>query len=292
MKKGKKRLGIIILVIGTKGGPGKTTLVQNILVGLKLANSSYKVLGLDVDINQPSLLNWHNRRVEYNCNSGENQIDVKQLTVEESSNVSDYMDDYDYIVIDFPGHTGEAFDNLAMIGDCCITPINPSSKCLETLPEINESIEATNNLIKLNAEEYALEKAQELAVSKTEKEVAALEKANSTKVSDEEWERIAKEHLDIILKNQKVEYQKVKSFSVMSITSPNPFCERTRDFKEMVGETFKNFPPLKNNISYRENVVWSDEAGQGILEWSDKQNHKGQKEIKAVIAEILTISIN
>ncbi|GBQ08066.1 ParA family protein [Saccharibacter floricola] len=85
-----------ITVCSPKGGTGKTTLVENLLVLFERAGKN--VLGVDFDPQQ-TLLKWHARRQE---NASASQFDCAEASLTDWRNVLAHAAHYDVAIFDVP----------------------------------------------------------------------------------------------------------------------------------------------------------------------------------------------
>lgn len=86
----------IITICSPKGGTGKTTLTENLLV--LFAKTGKKVLGVDFDPQQ-TLLKWNTRRQD---NPTAEQLECAEANISDWKQVLDYAQAYDVAIFDLP----------------------------------------------------------------------------------------------------------------------------------------------------------------------------------------------
>lgn len=113
--------GKVVVVMGHKGGIGKTFITKHIIE--LLSRLDYKVLGVDYD-SQGDLMKWSSRYKWH----GEpmlklnNKLDVVYVRLIRGFSVESYIRKYDYIVVDSRPDYEELVDILNM-SNCVILPI-------------------------------------------------------------------------------------------------------------------------------------------------------------------------
>ena len=127
---------MIIVLGGTKGGPGKTTAAINLGVGLALSGA--KVLFVDGD-KQRTLAKWHARRVE---NGHEPRMTLVEKRGDLSSTITDLAQHYDYVIVDVAGDDNSEMRTAMAVADQLIVVLRPSQFDAETLEEFVEVITA------------------------------------------------------------------------------------------------------------------------------------------------------
>ena len=137
--------GLIIAVAGQKGGSGKSTIAENIAVGLALQNAD--VILIDCDIGQRTASKWVQRR---NANIEEGgklkQIHIALQTDNIKEGVHDAAKRYDVAIMDVAGRDGRALRAAFMLADIVYIPIRPSQNDLETLDHVSELLSETQDL--------------------------------------------------------------------------------------------------------------------------------------------------
>lgn len=100
----------IITVCSPKGGTGKTTVAQNLLV--QFANAGFRVLGVDFDPQQ-TLSKWAKRR---EATKNRAFFSVSALDISDWSRLSELAEEYDIIIADLlPGVEGD----ISSVHDLC-----------------------------------------------------------------------------------------------------------------------------------------------------------------------------
>ncbi|MBK2027416.1 AAA family ATPase [Allofrancisella guangzhouensis] len=132
--------GTIIGVLSPKGGSGKSTLVENIAVGL--AHKGVNVAIIDCDYRQRTVSKWISRR---------NRLDEDLPKIHcflESDNlvssIKEHSKHYDVNIIDVQGRDNKSLRAGFLVCDIIYIPFIPSQHDLEVLEEISILIEETN----------------------------------------------------------------------------------------------------------------------------------------------------
>ena len=138
-----------IIVFGNeKGGSGKTTTAFH--VAIALLKASHKILIVDADVRQKSFTRYLENR-EQTIQSGKISLEIpKILNISEeilnnidenTSELQKILDekkkDFDFIIIDTPGHYNKLSKVLHEQADIIVTPINDSFLDLDLLGQIN-----------------------------------------------------------------------------------------------------------------------------------------------------------
>ncbi|WP_163837008.1 AAA family ATPase [Spartinivicinus ruber] len=129
---------MIILVGGLKGGPGKSTIAQNLTVGF--IQSGLDVLLVDADP-QATSAKWVERRNSL-IDSGENipQVFCDQRTGNIRHDLLDRAKRYDVVVVDAGGWDSRAFRTALTVANLFYVPFQVSRADLETLPDLCTNI--------------------------------------------------------------------------------------------------------------------------------------------------------
>ncbi|MGI0120152.1 AAA family ATPase [Zooshikella sp. RANM57] len=129
---------MIILIGGLKGGPGKSTIAQNLAVGCALQGLS--VLLVDADP-QGTSAKWAERRNEL-IDNGEQLPPVfcEQQTGNIRRDLLDRRSRYDMVIVDSGGWDSRAFRTALTAADIFYMPFQVSRADLETLPALCEMI--------------------------------------------------------------------------------------------------------------------------------------------------------
>lgn len=126
---------MIVVICGTKGGTGKTTLATNLAV--MRSSSNKRVLLVDAD-EQKSSSFFANQRdgagIETKWSTF--QFGGKNL----HSQILRVKDDYDDVIIDVGGRDTSSLRSALLIGDVSITPFCPASYDIWTLTEIKNAL--------------------------------------------------------------------------------------------------------------------------------------------------------
>ena len=150
--KDNSRMAYVIVVGNEKGGSGKTTTSMHITIAL--LNAGYKVATIDLDGRQRSFTRYLENRRNWSNRNGlglllphHSAIDfsAKELrTDSEAADFSQFMDivsqverEYDFVVIDTPGHDGYLMQLSHSVADTLITPINDSYLDFDVLGHID-----------------------------------------------------------------------------------------------------------------------------------------------------------
>lgn len=137
--------GIIIAFAGQKGGSGKSTIAENVAVGLSLQGADTVIVDCDVD--QRTASKWVSRRNE----AIEEGKKLKQIHIAlQSDNIKQGVLDaakrYDAVVMDVAGRDGRALRTALIVADVIYIPIRPSQNDLETLDHVYEILSDTEDL--------------------------------------------------------------------------------------------------------------------------------------------------
>ncbi len=111
---------MVIGITNLKGGVGKSTISQNIAVGL--AHKGYKVCILDTDLEQRSSMKWHGLR------EIEPTVDVFGVEGEQINKVAENQKKaYDLVIIDGSPQLSKTTTKILTASDMVLVPITPSS---------------------------------------------------------------------------------------------------------------------------------------------------------------------
>ena len=138
-----------IIVFGNeKGGSGKTTTAFHVAV--VLLKSSYKILIIDADIRQKSFTRYlENRKQAIQNNNISLEIpeifnisdEILNNIDEKSSELKKILEEkkkeFDFIIIDTPGHYNKLSKALHEQADVIVTPVNDSFLDLDLLGQVN-----------------------------------------------------------------------------------------------------------------------------------------------------------
>ncbi|HCV03225.1 MAG: chromosome partitioning protein ParA [Gammaproteobacteria bacterium] len=129
-------MGHVILVGGQKGGPGKSTIAQN-LAGFFLLEQNNDVLLLDADA-QGTTSDWLSER-------NKNTKRVKDIIGAKASGdiertIIDFKNRFEIVVIDTGGLDSEELRSAMTVADVCLFPFRPKRRDIKTLEKVTELI--------------------------------------------------------------------------------------------------------------------------------------------------------
>lgn len=119
-----------LLIGGTKGGTGKSTIATNLCV--LLAHQNVDVMLLDTD-KQASSAKWHGRR---ETQTGLPVINCTQKQGDVSSTIISLSKKYPVIIVDAGGYDSDELRSAMVAVDALYIPIQPSQFDLETLQDL------------------------------------------------------------------------------------------------------------------------------------------------------------
>ena len=142
----------MIVVGNEKGGSGKTTTSMHITIAL--LNAGYKVATIDLDGRQRSFTRYLENRKKWSERNGlglllpyHNAISFAENELRSDSEAADFSQfmniiaqverEYDFVVIDTPGHDGYLMQLSHSVADTLITPINDSYLDFDVLGHID-----------------------------------------------------------------------------------------------------------------------------------------------------------
>ncbi len=131
----------VIVISNEKGGSGKTTIAVHLIVSL--LEMGYRVATLDLDYRQQSLTRYLQNRAHtadksalpltmpiHQVLSPDQGNDLEQAKLADASKLKEVMDElqanYDFVVIDTPGHSSNLSSLICSYADTLVTPINDS----------------------------------------------------------------------------------------------------------------------------------------------------------------------
>lgn len=132
---------MIILVGGEKGGPGKSTIAQN-LAAYFVIERSLDVVLVDADA-QATTADWVDERNENEQLPTINCIQ-KQGRIEKT--IQDSAKRYDVVIVDVGGHDNTALRSAMTVSDLMLIPLRPKRRDLKTLNHVSELIELAQAL--------------------------------------------------------------------------------------------------------------------------------------------------
>lgn len=114
-------MAVVISVVNSKGGVGKTTNAINLAAAFH--HEGQKTILIDHDFVQRSASDWKAATEE----AGKSVFPVVEVKSDLGRVVEDFSEIYDVIVIDGPGRVENATATLVSISDLVLIPIQPSS---------------------------------------------------------------------------------------------------------------------------------------------------------------------
>lgn len=128
--------GKVILVGGTKGGPGKSTLAQQI-AGHLLLIENLRVHVMDIDIKQQTTYTWCQER-----EAGEELTELDYSIPDDGQSVGDILrklvNEVDYVVVDAGGFDSDAQREAMVEADYILLPLRPKRRDIRSLPNLYE----------------------------------------------------------------------------------------------------------------------------------------------------------
>ena len=127
---------MIILVGGEKGGPGKSTIAQN-LAAYFVIERNLDVVLVDADA-QATTADWVDERNDDEKLPVINCIQ-KQGRIEKT--LKDSAKRYDAVIVDVGGHDNAALRSAMTVADLMLIPLRPKRRDLKTLHHVSELVE-------------------------------------------------------------------------------------------------------------------------------------------------------
>ncbi len=148
----KKKPAHVIVFGNEKGGSGKSTLAQHVLVAL--LRQGKRVGSLDLDVRQKTLTRFLKNRGKWARRENMALVTSRHITIRASTSdnwqqreeedfasfataVSQLEYDYDFLVIDTPGHDGFLCRLGHAMADTLVTPVNDSFVDLDVLGQFD-----------------------------------------------------------------------------------------------------------------------------------------------------------
>lgn len=132
---------MIILLGGEKGGPGKSTLAQNLACFFAIKRQK-DVLLVDADA-QKTTSDWADER---NDDPSLQKINCIQKQGRIQNVLNDAKARYEVIVVDVGGHDNEALRSAMTVADLMLIPVRPKRRDLKTLDHVSELVSYANAL--------------------------------------------------------------------------------------------------------------------------------------------------
>ncbi len=132
--------GMTIVISGTKGGPGKSTMVQN--VACEYARLGSKVCIYDCD-DQGSINKWLDRREAHKDFAELPVIKVKAMSNSLRDAIADDVEKYDVVIVDVAGRISRELTTALFSADIVLIPTAPTIKDTEQLGNIAVELEDT-----------------------------------------------------------------------------------------------------------------------------------------------------
>ena len=131
----------IIVVGGTKGGPGKSTVAQQIAVCLKVKKKK-KTQVTDIDI-QRTTTSWCEDRRQ---NEDLELIPFAYVQDDIVKHLKSLQGRVDYVVVDGGGFDSEIQRQAMLMADVIIIPLRPKRRDLKSLRDIDPIIDNVRNV--------------------------------------------------------------------------------------------------------------------------------------------------
>lgn len=125
-------MGIVIGLVNTKGGVGKSMLSSNIVVALH--DSGVKTAFLDTEEGGPTALaiNRLDKAIVTRCSTKLEDIDDQ---------VSKLSSSHEVVVVDTPGKAGDAISTICLIADLVLIPLQTSKRDLRQVRTVIRQIQ-------------------------------------------------------------------------------------------------------------------------------------------------------
>ncbi len=131
--------GTIIGVLTSKGGSGKSTITENIAVGI--AHKGASVAIIDCDFKQRTASKWVSRRNELHPELPKIHCFLESDNL--ISSINEHAKHYDVNIIDVQGRDNKSLRAGFLVCDIIYVPFIPSQNDLEVIEEISSIIEET-----------------------------------------------------------------------------------------------------------------------------------------------------
>ncbi|MEX9786097.1 division plane positioning ATPase MipZ [Providencia manganoxydans] len=129
----------IILVGGSKGGPGKSTIAQQI-AGYLLVKAKKTVHLLDIDA-QKTTYQWCQDRKSFAADLKLDNFSFNYLTEGVMDYLSENANKYDYVVIDAGGFDSEVQREAMLVATHLLLPIRPKRRDIRSLAALDGIVE-------------------------------------------------------------------------------------------------------------------------------------------------------
>ena len=135
---------MIVLIGGTKGGGGKTTIGVNLAIAIAHhVNKPDAVFMVDADSSQSSATDWIGTRMtnqikpEIKCAKKNTEDSPKALAAQ----LKKLNESYDYVLVDAGGYDGPSFRAALTVCDLLVFPIQPTQVDLWAVRKTKELID-------------------------------------------------------------------------------------------------------------------------------------------------------
>jgi chromosome partitioning protein len=128
-------MGHIISIVGTKGGTGKSTIAQNLVVYFQQRKIFGEVILVDTDGCQFSSESWADIR---NKNELSDAINIVSKTGETDHLLDELSKKYGIVVVDTGGYNDESTHCALAMADIAIIPIRPKQRDKKTLNKMQQ----------------------------------------------------------------------------------------------------------------------------------------------------------
>ena len=110
----------IITFVSQKGGVGKSTLAR--ATAIELIKNKYTVKIIDLDNQQTTVVDWHQRRLENGIKPTATSVECYKTV----NQITKKADDFDFLVVDAPARSSEGTYQISKISNIIIQPTGAS----------------------------------------------------------------------------------------------------------------------------------------------------------------------